>query len=548
MHFLKSTLILLSILPFAVSSQNTVGTLVNTSGSFDGYTLYSPRTNEIPRFTYLINNCGEIINTWESEFPLFSKDLLMEDGTLYRSVVDNQSTLNIPGNTGRIEHLDWDGTLIWGLTYSDTDFSFHHDFEVLENGNIIMLVAERRSAAEAIENGRDPSTIATNELYEETLVEIEPVGQDQFNIVWQWKSWDHLIQDFDNTKQNFGIIANNPGLVNINYAVAAGEADWWHSNAISYNSDRDQVIISNRDLDEFIIIDHSTTTAEAATNTGGNSNRGGNILYRYGNPEAYDQGTIDDRQLNAQHNVQFIPAGSPNEGKILIFNNQPQLGFTSIQIINPEYDETTSNYVYNGGAYGPDTVDYEYVDPTDPSNFFAAFLSGAQELPNGNILIDNGPAGFLFEIDPSSNNETVWEYQNPVSAGGVLSDGDDPSLVQTFVFRALRYPTDYPAFDGRDLTPQGVIELNPADFDCSILNTEDFIDSNTVQMWPNPASDYLEIQSQDSFDSIELYDLKGRFITSIQKSRQDISHLSSGIYIVKLTRGDQALTKKIIKN
>jgi len=123
-----------------LQAQNTVGTLLNTDASLNGYTLFSPRTTLIPRYTYLIDNCGGVVNQWESSFPLFSTDYLMPDGSLFRSVIDNQSTINLPGNTGRIEHLDWDDNLIWALTYSDTDFSFHHDYVVLDNGNILMLV------------------------------------------------------------------------------------------------------------------------------------------------------------------------------------------------------------------------------------------------------------------------------------------------------------------------------------------------------------------------------------------------------------------------
>ncbi len=390
-------------------AQNTVGVQLNTANSLNGYTLFSPRTNETPRYTYLIDNCGEIVNRWESSFPLFSTDYLMPDGTLYRSVIDNQSTLAIPGNTGRIEHLDWDGNLIWGLTYSDTDFSFHHDFAVLPNGNIIMLVAHRRSEAEAIAEGRDPATMANGELYEESLIEIEPVGTDGFNIVWEWYSWDHLIQDFDNTQNNFGVVGDHPELIDINFGINLGEADWWHSNAISYSPELDQVIISNRNLDEFIIIDHSTTTAQAATGSGGNSGMGGDILYRWGNPQSYRQGDANDQKLFAMHNVHFIPPGVPDAGKIMIFNNGDTVGFTAIQIIDAPYNPGTQNYDYGGGAFGPEDVDYEYVDPVDPTNFFAAFLSGAQQLPNGNILICNGPFGELFEID-RTNSETVWRY------------------------------------------------------------------------------------------------------------------------------------------
>ena len=403
--------ILLSYIPLI--GQNTVGVQLNTANSLNGYTLFSPRTNEIPRYTYLIDNCGEIVNRWESTFPLFSTDYLMPDGTLYRSVIDNQSTLDIPGNTGRIERLDWDDNLIWGLTYSDTDFSFHHDFAVLPNGNILMLVAHRRSEAEAIAEGRDPTTIENGELYEESVIEIEPVGVDSFNIIWEWYSWDHLIQDFDNAQANFDVVGDHPELVDINFGVSFGEADWWHSNAMSYSPELDQIIISNRNFDEFIIIDHSTTTAEAATSSGGNSGMGGDIMYRWGNPESYRQGDASDKVLFGMHNVHFIPQGVPDAGKIMIFNNGDDVGFTAIQIITAPYDPGTQNYPYGGGAFGPTGVDYEYVDPIDPANFFAAFLSGAQQLPNGNILICNGPFGDLFEID-RSNSETVWLYQSPV--------------------------------------------------------------------------------------------------------------------------------------
>lgn len=534
-------------IPLSSHSQNTLGTLLNDSNSYEGYTLFSPRTNQIPRYTYLIDNCGDIIHRWESPFPLFGKELLLEDGSLYRAVIDNQSTLGLPGNTGRIEHVDWDGNLIWGVTYSDTDFSFHHDFEILPNGNILLLVAQRRTEEEAIANGRDPITITNGELYEETVVEIAPVGSDSFTIVWEWKSWNHLIQDFDNTQENFGIIQENPQLVNINYAIDVGEGDWWHSNAISYSQERDQIIISNRDFDEFIIIDHSTTTEEAASSSGGNSGRGGNILYRYGNPEAYDQGTMADRVINAQHNVQFIPPGSPNEGKIMIFNNQPDVGFSEVLIIDPEFDQSTQNYVYNGGSFGPDTFDYQYQDPNNPENFFASFLSGAQELPNGNILINNGPSGLFFEVQPLDNDATVWQYQNPVALNGVLEDGQNPNNVQTRIFRTLRYPLDYPAFDGRDLTPQGVIELDPADFECALLNTEEFINPNIVKVWPNPSSNFIEIKSTQPIDSIDLYDINGRFITSFKQSRQNISNLATGIYFAKIYRGKQTISKRIIK-
>ena len=65
---------------------------------------------------------------------------------------------------------------------------------------------------------------------------------------------------------------------------------------------------------EFWIIDHGTTTAQAAGHTGGRRGRGGDLLYRWGNPRAYRAGTKADRKLFAQHNAHWIPKGLPGAG------------------------------------------------------------------------------------------------------------------------------------------------------------------------------------------------------------------------------------------
>ena len=546
----KSLLLILPSLYLLFSqigiAQNTVGVISNTEDSFDGFTLFSPRTSLTPRYTYLMNNCGEIVNQWESEFPLFSTDYLLEDASLFRSVINNQSTLDLPGNTGRIEHLDWEGDLIWGVTISETDFSFHHDYVVLDNGNIILLVAFRMSPEEAIALGRDPETIPNGELYEERLWEIEPVGADSFNIVWEWHSWDHLIQDFDSTQENFGVVSDHPELIDINFGVSFGEADWWHSNAISYNAERDQVLISNRNFDEFIIIDHSTTTEEAAGSTGGNSGMGGDILYRYGNPQSYDRGTEEDQVLSQMHNVSFIPPGSPDAGKILIFNNGPDFGFTAIQVIDPEFDETTNRYIISDGeAFGPDELTFEYTDPDNPSDFFASFLSSVQQLPNGNFLILNGPFGNLFEVTPES--ETVWEYQSPIGNSQTLSDGEDAANFQTRAFRALRYAPDFPAFEGRDLTPIGVLEQNPVEDNCELLLS---IEENNVlsfSIFPNPADTTIAINSIATLVDYTIYDLSGKIILQGNTQTIDLSGLNSGLYIIEISDQNASSVQKFIK-
>lgn len=79
-------------------------------------------------------------------------------------------------------------------------------------------------------------------------------------------------------------IVNHPELLNINYLT---QKDWLHCNGVDYNPILDQVVISSHNTNEWYVIDHSTTTAQAASHSGGNSGKGGDFLYRWGNPAAY---------------------------------------------------------------------------------------------------------------------------------------------------------------------------------------------------------------------------------------------------------------------
>ena len=67
MRNLFATILALTGFSAVIAQTQSVGVFTNSESSFNGYTLYAP----IPGFdTYLINNCGEVVNQWNSDYRI----------------------------------------------------------------------------------------------------------------------------------------------------------------------------------------------------------------------------------------------------------------------------------------------------------------------------------------------------------------------------------------------------------------------------------------------------------------------------------------------
>ena len=278
-----------------------------------------------------------------------------------------------------------------------------------------------------------------------------------------------LIQDHNPAAANYGVVSKNPQLLNINFYTVAW-SDWLHFNSIAYNSKLDQIIISNRNFSEFIIIDHSTTKSQAASHSGGKRNKGGDILYRWGNPAAYSLGTKLDQKLFLQHHAHWIEDGYTDGGKIMVFNNglvKTTRNYSSVDIINVPID---SNGNYESPAKGkshlPFTAEWRYTAPI-PESFYSKNASSAQRLPNGNTLICSGANGEWFEIN--KEKKVVWRYKNPVKRNSPVVQGTDMKQKGP-VFRCTFYETSYSGFKNHVLVSGQPIELNSGDYDCATIN------------------------------------------------------------------------------
>lgn len=534
----------------AANAQNTVGLTQYTTGNANGYVLFSPMTSTE---TYLIDKCGEKVHEWNtSAYKPALSCFLLQDGSLLRTGQLDNPFFDEGGSGGMIERFDWNGTLLWNYSISDTNNCLHHDIMPLPNGNILCIVWDRKSKQEAVLNGKD-SSYNQSHLWSEKIIELQPIGTDSAVVVWEWKLWDHLVQSYDNTKLNYGVVADHPELANINYFPGAGNSpDWIHLNSIDYNPVLDQILVSSHTFNEVWIIDHSTTTIEAASHSGGNSAKGGDILYRWGNPQAYQRGNPSTKVFFGQHHATWIPQGYPNAGKILAFNNglnRPGT-YSSIDMIEPPLNLSNTYDVPASTAFLPTNLFWTYTANT-PSDFYSSNISGVYPLSNGSFMVTNGTKGLFFEID--SMEQTRWSYVNPVISTGILSQGNTPS--NNLVFRCNFYEENYAGLSGQTLTPQAEIELNPSQPSLcdSILSSVPFNQiSSTTSIYPNPINDILTIQnSSDESLTLKLYDFAGKQILQrsiTQSATLQTDNLSKGIYFIELSNDREASKKvKILK-
>ncbi|MCX6140587.1 MAG: hypothetical protein NTX15_07150 [Candidatus Kapabacteria bacterium] len=132
------TFLLFVLLAVGASAQQTVGVLKHDGDrSFIGYTLFAPVTSKT---TYLIDNDGDVVKTWVSQYGPGQAVMLLDDGTLLRTGAPAVQDMGGGGAGGVVEKISWDGTLLWRYQHYGSTYRSHHDVEIMPNGNVLLLV------------------------------------------------------------------------------------------------------------------------------------------------------------------------------------------------------------------------------------------------------------------------------------------------------------------------------------------------------------------------------------------------------------------------
>lgn len=363
---------------------------------------------------YLVNKEGERLFTWTFDSNLGNDLELLPDGRVIGIFKVDDPEITAGGFGGVVKIINPDMSVDWEFEYSTNTYIAHHDVELLPNGNVLIMVWESIDMTTAQQAGVQ----TTADIIPEKLIEVDP-STDQ--IVWEWRAWDHIIQDVDMNLPNFGVVADNPQRIDFNLN-AGTNGDIMHANSIDYDAVKDVIYMSVNFYNEVWVIDHSTTTAEAAGSTGGTYGKGGDLLYRFGNPAAYNN-PMGTAMFDKNHFANILENGEPGSGNLLIYVN----GETAQQSTVYELDMPDTFDLLPNTDNEPGVV-WDFTD----SDLYFPRLSGASRLSNGNTLICEGDYGY-WEVTPSG--EVAWKYEGEIN-----------------FWRGYGYDLDYPG-----LTPLGLI-------------------------------------------------------------------------------------------
>jgi hypothetical protein len=484
----------------------------NPEKSYGGYFMTS--TSGV---NYLMDMMGNVVHKWEG---VGGTPQLMEDGNLW--------------SAGQV--MDWDGNILWSFDPKTdagrSDLSMHHDVRRMWNKKLnqyteLILTSRTSSKDEIIAAGGDPSWDYTGGAKgsaklgrgysHDALIEVNMNKQ----IVWEWRFLDHAVQSKNPAWPNYvSDVKLAPGRFDAHWRIDQESPegttgicfDWHHVNSLDYNEDLDHIVVNAKHWSTYFVIDHGKTfvsTTDWAANRAAAKGPAGDVIYRFGNASAYNQGaapgfqTSGHSQLFGSHSIQWIrpyhwgrphlatdkwpdPVGYtksgialPGAGNFLIFDNRcyaPTLAASGSKVI--EINPYLNAAGVNTGAYvNPPEAGYTRTAPLSvtgqsfdyinkqvvwsyrskiTNSFFAPHNSGMQRLPNGNTSIIATDQNHLFEVTPTG--EIVWEYIWPFSSNptpiNVITDND---FNTNNIFRHYRYGVDYPGLAGRDLTPQGTL-------------------------------------------------------------------------------------------
>ncbi len=383
--------------PARLPLPTTLGSLTGSAAPAPGIELIDgvlPSSNQIEVFA--VDLSGNIV--WYYDFPksigianpiklLPNGDFMILIGpvpaTPSPNAINSLREVDLAGNTVHEFTLADLQTAINNAGYSYTVSNMHHDFLVLPNGNLVVIINSGR-----VVNGKS--------LLGDGIVELD----QNYNVVWMWDAFDHL----DTSRFPYPFTPS---------------FDWTHANALVYLPATGDLLLSSR---------HQSWVMKIDFQNGAGS---GDVLWRLGNGGDFTIASGDPADwAYGQHNPGLI---SQNGSQILlnVFDDGNfRTDATGTQCNGSSIPCYSRNVIF---ALDESTMTASVVYKYLPGVFSLA-VGSSQLLSNGHMegdfsFITTSPfSAKVVETTNSANPQPVWELD---------LFGED-------AYRATRLPSLYP--------------------------------------------------------------------------------------------------------
>jgi Arylsulfotransferase (ASST) len=471
--------------------------------TYDGYTFVFSGKN-----AYLYDMDKKAIKTWAVPNNIEGcADLLRDSSIIVPSKASGSGFSNLALPHGRFQIINWNGEITWDYTYSSSSYTPHHDMEPVYRTN----------------DPKEKPTflIPCYTAWGDKIVELRPTGKTTAEVIWEWSASDHLCESGCSDKADV-LDKSKGGLGSFNKT-----SDAMHVNNVSYNRKLDQIILSCKGYNELLIIDHSTTTAEAKTSSGGKSGKGGSILYRWGSPSNY--GMSDSKTFSGQHHCCWVPdtmpgtnQAIPEGGNFMVVDNGNK---RVLEIQNPFKTGTYSRT--SGKAFEPASFLWSFK-PTG----IAGNEGSIQKLPNGNYLVCTGGVSMGGFGGAAGSSSIVYEIAPSGTSGGTVLWQLDGFGTST---EGYRYAYGYLNSKGTSVSSPSMTTVN----------------NSSLKIISGSISGRLQISTNRAIDNarLSLYSLAGKEILKNRMpdfcSTWNMQSPGNGMYVVKITSGENMLTERI---
>jgi hypothetical protein len=186
--------------------------------------------------------------------------------------------------------------------------------------------------------------------------------------------------------------------------------------------------------------------------------------------------------------------------------------------------------------YNSNNIDFD----EDESIYITDIWGQSLNYRNQDIIMQSGYRNILFKLDINGNLQYYKTIDNPNSNPYLSVYGKDKLAIISNNYK--NFVLDKPL---NDLGGQNsyILFLEKEE-----LATQE-ISKNVFNIYPNPSSDFININTKEKVNNIEIYDATGRKVISdiVSKNQIDIRNLANGVYYIRINTDKNNLTSKFIK-